>query len=100
MRDIWIKAVHKRVRSYLSDKLKISMEKIAKIYRVLVDFKAIIVSLHKEFSLDANYPKGHGTIFHKLFLENHAGEFLFHTESFGDARKNSSKFKQYDRYAN
>ena len=45
-----------------------------------LDFKAIIVSLHKEFSLDANYPKGHGTIFRKWFRENHAGEFLFHTE--------------------
>ena len=80
MRDIWIKAVHKRVTYHLSGKLKESMAEIASIFRVSVDLKAIIVSLHKEFSLDTNYPKGHGTIFCKWFRENHSGEFLFHTE--------------------
>jgi len=63
------------------------MAEIASIFRVLVDFKAIIVSLHKEFSLDANYRKGHGTIFREWFRENHAGEFLFHTERLKGTRQ-------------
>ena len=58
MRDIWIKAVHKRVTCHLSEKLKESMTEIASIFCVSVDFKAIIVSLHKEFSLGRKLSEG------------------------------------------
>ncbi len=35
----------------------------------------------KEFSLAANYPRGHGESFAKWMKENYPGELLFHVES-------------------
>ena len=51
-----------------------------------IDINAIIVSLHKESSLDANYPKGHGTHLLWIVLWNHTGEYLFHIERSKDSK--------------
>jgi hypothetical protein len=37
-------------------------------------------AINKEFSLSANYPKGHGELFLEWIRENHPGVLLFHVE--------------------
>ena len=58
MRDIWIKAVQKRVTCHLSEKIKESTADITSIFHVLVDFKAIIVSLHKKRNMEPSFTNG------------------------------------------
>ena len=67
--------------------LENSIKHISPVWRVSSDVKDIIHLMHKEFSLTANYPKGHGQIFCNWFLENHAGEFLFQTERTAGSRQ-------------
>ena len=40
----------------------------------------VIRAYHKEFSLTANYPKGHGELFRDGIVENYPDEFLLHAE--------------------
>ena len=46
----------------------------------LRSISAVIRAVDKEFSLSANYPKGHGELFRTWMQENHAGELLLHVE--------------------
>ena len=39
---------------------------------------AVMLAYYKEFSLTANYPKGHGKMFHDWMKRNHLNGFLFH----------------------
>ena len=48
---------------------------------------AVIRAFDKEFSLNANYPKGHGELFKEWIKENHEGELLLHVERAGGSRQ-------------
>ena len=48
--------------------------------RVTASISAIIRVIDKEFSLSANYPKGHGELFLEWMRANLAGELLLHVE--------------------
>ena len=87
MRDLWIGGTHKGVNKWAKGELENSIKHISPVWRVSSDVKDIIHSMHKEFSLTANYPKGHGQIFRDWFLEKHAGEFLFQTEHTAGSRQ-------------
>ena len=78
--NVWASGVHKGVRAWAKDKLKIDLKNIPHVWRVSHDVKDIIHLLHKEFSLTMNYPKGHRQLFRKFFLEKHLGEYLFQTK--------------------
>ena len=69
--------MHKGISVWGKDTLKNDLKNIPHIWRVSHDVKDIIHLLHKEFSLMANYPKGHKRLFREFFLEKHAGEYLF-----------------------
>jgi len=87
IRDVWAGGVHKGISAWAKNKLENDLKKIPSIWRVSSDVKEIIHSLHKEFSLTANYPKGHGQLFREFFLEKHAGEYLFQTERTAGSRQ-------------
>ena len=44
------------------------------------DLAHVIRAYHKEFSLTANYPKGHGELFRNWIIKNYPLEFLLHAE--------------------
>merc|ERR1712032_258621 len=87
MRDIWTGGVSNDISIELKKTSDKGLSEITTILRVSADLKSIIYAVHKEFSLDANYPKGHGKIFRDWYLEAHAGEFLFHTERSNGSRQ-------------
>ena len=80
IRDVWIGTVHKKITGHIHKMLEQSFKEFPSRARVSTNLKDVIFSVHKEFSLVANYAKGHGQIFRDWFIKNHAGEFLFTTE--------------------
>ena len=84
---MWAGGVHKGVSAWAKDKLKTNLKNISHVWRVSHDVKNIIHSLHKEFSLTVNYPKGHRQLFREFFLENHAGEYLIQTKRTAGSRQ-------------
>ena len=55
--------VEKALTSFLNVLLKDSIDNIYEILRVSTSMSALIRAFDKEFSLAANYPKGHGEVF-------------------------------------
>ena len=76
MRNVWIKHVTIRLSSYLNDLLATDLENIHFRYRVSTMFDAVLRAVDKEFSLPANYPKGHGDMFLHWLRVNHPGALL------------------------
>jgi hypothetical protein len=67
--------------------LRDSLGKIDSSLCVSTMFMAFAGAYDKEFSLAANYPKGHGELFVKWIKENYPGELLFHVESTHDSHQ-------------
>ena len=80
LRNVWVNGVAKAVNSYLKDFLEESLDNIASFLRVSPDLAQVIRAFHKEFSLTANYPKGHGEKFRDWMIKNYPTEFLMHAE--------------------
>ena len=74
LRNVWIGAITKRLSSYLYDILACDLEAIDNWYQIstMTDLR----SLDKEFSLPANYPKGHGDVFQHWLKKYHPGAIL------------------------
>ena len=60
--------------------LEDSLDNNAHFLRVSPDLAQVIRAYHKEFSLTANYPKGHGELFRQWIIKNYPLEFLLHAE--------------------
>ena len=80
LRNVWINGVAKAVNVYMKDFLQDSLDEISSFLRVSPDLANIIRAFHKEFSLTANYPKGHGEKFRVWMIKNYPNEFLMHAE--------------------
>ena len=80
LRNVWINGVAKAVNVYMKDFLQDSLDEISSFLRVSPDLANIIRAFHKEFSLTANYPKGHGEKFRAWMIKNYPNEFLMHAE--------------------
>ena len=80
LRNVWIKGATNAVSEYMRGILEDSLDNIASFLRVSPDLGHDIRAYHKEFSLIANYPKGHGELFRIWMIENHPREFLMHAE--------------------
>lgn len=65
LRNVWIKNVAKSVYTFLGDMLADSRDKITVFLCISPDLSQLIHAFHKEFSLTANYPKGHGDHFER-----------------------------------
>ena len=51
------------------------------------DLAHVTRAYHNEFSLTANYPKGHGELFREWIIENYPMEFLLHAERAAGSRQ-------------
>ena len=78
--NVWEKNVLISLNDFLRVHLHDSLDEIAPEFRVSPSFISLARAFDKEFSLTANYPKGHGEIFGQWMKENHKGELLFHVE--------------------
>ena len=80
LRCVWLNGTTKAVSKYMSTHLHDSLENISSFLRVSPDLAHVIRAYHKEFSLTANYPKGHGEKFRDWFLKEYPNEYLLHCE--------------------
>ncbi len=80
LRNIWVKHALFALNDFMRGHLYDSLEEIADELRVSPSFICFARAIDKEFSLCANYPKGHGALFRAWFKENHGGELLWHVE--------------------
>ena len=80
LRNVWVKNVLLSLTDFLRAHLFDSLEEIADDLRVSPNFMTFARAIDKEFSLCANYPKGHGAWFLNWMEEEHCGELLLHVE--------------------
>ena len=87
LRNVWFGGIEKALTTYLNALLKDSLENIDSHLRVSTSMSALIRAFDKEFSLCANYPKGHGEEFKEWIKKNHPGELLLHVERASGSRQ-------------
>ena len=87
LRNIWFGAMEKKLTSQLNLLLRSSLDEIDPKLRVTSSISAIIRAVDKEFSLSANYPKGHGELFLEWMRDKHPGELLLHVERASGSRQ-------------
>ena len=87
LRNVWINGVAKAISKFLTEYLHDSLDNISSFLRVSPDLAHVIRAYHKEFSLTANYPKGHGELFREWIIENYPMEFLLHAERAAGSRQ-------------
>ena len=80
-------SVEKALSKFLTVELKESLDKIDSRLRVTTLWLAFARAYDKEFSLAANYPKGHGALFLAFVRKYYPGILLFHVESTHGARQ-------------
>ena len=71
LHNLWINGVAKSVSLYMKEYLSDSLDIISSFLRISSNLAYIIRAYHKEFSLTANYPKGHGELFRDWIIKNH-----------------------------
>eukprot|EP00956_Cyclotella_meneghiniana_P043804 scaffold288481_cov139-Cyclotella_meneghiniana.AAC.1 len=71
LRNVWIGGMEKALSKYLNELLRGSLDEIDPMLRVTASISALIRAIDKEFSLSANYPKGHGELFLEWLREKH-----------------------------
>ena len=76
LRNVWIGAMNKRLSTYLNEILASDLDAIDYRYRVSTMMDMVLRAIDKEFSLPANYPKGHGDMFKHWMNLNHPGALL------------------------
>ncbi len=76
-----------QMSSYLNEFLANDLEAIDFWYRVSTMFEAVLCAIDKEFSLPANYPKGHGDMFLHWLKRNHPGALLVPVERTAGSRQ-------------
>ena len=80
LRNVWINGVAKAVNKYMTEFINKSLDDISSFLRVSPDLAHVIRAFHKEFSLTANYPKGHGEQFWTWMMKRYPKEFLMHAK--------------------
>ena len=87
LRNVWFGGIEKALTTYLNALLKDSLENIDSHLRVSTSMSALIRAFDKEFSLCANYPKGHGDEFKEWIKQTQPGELLLHVERASGSRQ-------------
>ena len=77
LRNVWFGGVEKALTKHLNELLRTSLDDINTTLRVTASISAIIRAIDKEFSLSANYPKGHGELF-KAWMKNRTTLVLYY----------------------
>ena len=87
IRNVWFGSMEKALLKTLKVILKVSLDKIDPLLQVNPSMTNIIRAVDKEFSLSANYPKGHGNQFLEWMREYHPGALLLHVERAAGSRQ-------------
>ena len=87
LRNVWIGAITKRLSSYLNEILAADLDAIDFRYRVSTMMDAVLRSVDKEFSLPANYPKGHGDQFQHWLKKNHPEALMVPVQRISGSRQ-------------
>ncbi len=90
LRNVWIKAVTKHLSSYLNEILACDLDQIGFQFLVSTMVDAVLRAVDKEFSLPANYPKGHGDMFKHWLRKHHPGALLVPVERTSGSRADLS----------
>ena len=85
--NVWIGAITKRLSSYLNEILACDLDQISSIYRVTTMMDGVLLAIDKEFSLPANYPKGHGDQFLHWLKEHHSEALMVPVERSSGSRQ-------------
>ena len=87
LRNVWFGSMEKALAKHLNELLRSSLDEIDPTLRVSTSMSAIIRAIDKEFSLSANYPKGHGELFLEWLREHYPGVLLLHVERAAGSRQ-------------
>ena len=77
---MWINGMAKAVSKFMNGFLEDSLDNISPFLCVSPDLANVIRDLQKEFSLDANYPKGNGEKFRYCMIKKYPNEFIMNTD--------------------
>ena len=80
LRNVWINGAAKAVNKYMTEFFNKILDDISSYLRVSPDLAHVICAFHNEFSLTANYPKGHGEQFRIWMMKRYPNEFLMHAK--------------------
>ena len=87
LRNMWINGVAKAVSKFMNGFLEDSLDNLSPFLCVSPDLENFIRDFHKEFSLDANYPKGRGENFIYWIIKKYPNEFIMKTERASGSRQ-------------
>ena len=87
LRNVWLGGMAKALGAHLNHKLRDSLEVISQRLRVSTSMESVLRALDKEFSINANYAKGHGDLFYEWMHYNHPEALLLHVERAGGSRQ-------------
>ena len=81
LRNVWIKSMSGALTGRLRDSLRFELETIDSRLRVGTALVGVLRACDKEFSLCANYPKGHGDMFFEWVARCYPNILLYHVVS-------------------
>ena len=87
LRNVWFGNMEKKLTKHLNVLLRADLDEIDPRLRVSASISAIVRAIDKEFSLSANYLKGHGELFLEWVRKHHPGELLLHVERASGSRQ-------------
>ena len=87
LQNVWLGGMSKALSAFLNEHLTNYLEHIDPRLRVSTKIEMILRAVDKEFSLCANYPKGHGELFRDWMNVYHPGAVLFHVERTSGSRQ-------------
>ena len=87
LRNVWLGGMTKELSIFLRNSMTSKRDCIDTRLRVTTSIEAILRAVDKEFSLAANYPKGHGELFRKWMDTHHPGAMLLHVERTSGSRQ-------------
>mmetsp|Transcript_13403 Transcript_13403/g.29103 ORF Transcript_13403/g.29103 Transcript_13403/m.29103 type:complete len:910 (+) Transcript_13403:516-3245(+) len=90
LRNVWLGGVIKSFSAFLNAALRNDLDEIDPRLRVSTSMDSVLRAVDREFSLCANYPKGHGDLFRGWIEENHPGAMLLHVERASGSRQDLS----------
>ena len=78
--NVWIGGMTKSLSTLLGTKMREVLYEINFYLRVSTRVKSVLLAINKEFSLCANYPKGHGDLFRDWIDTYHPGVLILHVK--------------------
>ena len=95
LQNVWFGSMENNLTNDLNLHLCASLDEIDPKLRVTASMSALIHAVDKEFSLSANYPKGHGKLFLEWLREYYPGVLLLHVECATGSRSMHKRIHGY-----